>query len=78
MEPFRNLTEAEVRKIKAKIGNPRCRFCNGIMEPWKHVTAIPYISPENQMYLTAGDVFVSLVCPCCGNTSLFRADVILR
>ena len=78
MEPFRNLTETEIRKIKAKIGSPKCRFCNCEMEVWKHMTVTPYISPENQMYITAGDVFVSLVCPCCGSTELFRADVILK
>jgi len=78
MSPFRELSQEEMKKISDKVGNARCRFCNERLRVWKYVSAMPYLSPENQMYIDAGDKLVSLVCPNCGSISLFNESAILR
>lgn len=78
MNSFRELTPEEIKKIESRVGNAKCRFCGEKLQIWKYVTALPYLSPKNQLYITAGDKIVSLVCPNCGSTSIFNAGVILR
>lgn len=78
MNPFKELSQEEFKKVTERVGDAKCRFCGTKLQPWRYITTMPYLSPENQLYITAGDKLVSLLCPNCGSISIFKEEIILR